>query len=1298
MFLSLYGQAAGGTSSSVLPADPGYGLVYEMEHIESRMGWYPSTEGFLKLLASLVVAVGCPSKLGERWRLRTGCSPYVEFVVNFVLPRALGTSKLSTLPILPFRVTGDQSRLVAHALSVVDAVLRRYKVPSTLGTRRGSSIADLLGLKSISKIIEFARDDELDFVSDYKNQSISQYVYPQLELSTSGYLGSSSLPTSANTSSTTAGSVPAIPSPKSPGFAILADILSSAGGTMFHVLARILAPEDGKNGGPISSGLESDRAALAYALFGETPPNFSSAKMGAKQQPVPTKSVESLLKPTLPSLDLSVIDATEFDDAVSWREQSIILALRILCATAARDEAFHSAVVSAKEPLKIVPLLRFQKRHLGPSSLQVFDVQLSTLPSLLYSSELATRMRSSFVDYIGYATADTERDIDIATTAIALFYYSYQAKPPHQSVRTLCGFGVESESIIARAMAKRLRASAKRPDSVPDSEVIGLILNWILTELRSGGKSWGSLVEGLLGLPGASSGQRQPTGKGFDQSVPNDCFDAILELLNDEEFVIGSATSYTASLCFEIIFRLYDLEREGDPSSLRAVQYTAEKLRRIDFWRTKVLTLLSDRRINGVSPFQAAILDPRRRDDNVIHSVGWLLKGASCELQLLAGLMGGGRTGQGSKGFSSPHPKKCEHLLSLFFASTDNTINNIIELLPLERNFSDPTAGVPSNEVLQTALVEFPGAREVFGGYVRVNGSKLLENTKKLGQVVEEEAILGWIDDWNTSIAWDCASSHLSNSLHIFLGSSLRSFESLQHYALWNESSGLSQLDPDRMAALNADGVIDILTHLLHRLLGEGFPGRHRGMDGLFIPSATRNLSSAVLLLSQHLADLAVSDATQFGSPNGADIASVCSLLARALAFSGEGGDSSAEAPIMYERTAVLGSALTLMLRSLAVVEPDFVSQQGEDIVHAAATLSNLSCFRVDGEDSVVPILARSILGSLIEICSSEEEAPVREKAFVFRIFAKPVLLELIGLVSSMDSDISTLLLSVALQRFGSDILLSAGILSALQSAAGKYLDEEEKVLKGPSFTYHAKSLDSPQFLSGHLRLLSAILISQFNVGGKTPDIFKPVLDTLSLYSRLMKRIILDFPHEENVLQLYMTCLVQAIPASQLPAFQSRRSDFAWLVSDGGFLRREVYMLCSHLWENPLPGDLLRSLPAALVVPKERMNSNVASLTVAEQPQRSWWDNLGQLLDKNEYQTDIMFPPPRGQGIFIPWGSNSAEKQWSDRMFEYSIVAIDILVLGLSLLKSSSCLDVIDGMSIARGLCNCTDAAWVSVH
>jgi hypothetical protein len=116
----VFQQAGSGASKAWLPADPKYGILFEMEHIESRFGCYPlSRRVLLQLLTSLISAAGCPSDLGKAselnklGRLRPGCTPFIEYAAYFVVPRALGSRSADDQ--LPFETCADSARLVARA-------------------------------------------------------------------------------------------------------------------------------------------------------------------------------------------------------------------------------------------------------------------------------------------------------------------------------------------------------------------------------------------------------------------------------------------------------------------------------------------------------------------------------------------------------------------------------------------------------------------------------------------------------------------------------------------------------------------------------------------------------------------------------------------------------------------------------------------------------------------------------------------------------------------------------------------------------------------------------------------------------------------------------------------------------------------------------------------------------------------------------------------------------------------------------------------------------------------------------
>lgn len=241
-----------------------------MEYIEAAIGMYPSTVGFLRLLRALVVTGGCPSTLGDNWRVRAGCSPYIEYVLHLVLPRIMGT--FSGLQPLPFRSLEDKNRLLSTALEVVEVCITRYVVPMPLAsatdediqrsfTREKATAEKVLGLATLVDrvVVPATISDSKSFIYDFR--PIDSSVLPKPSQQASG-----SVPNQRVLASP-------LPLPKSPGFLVLAEALNGNRGSFFDVLAAALC-----NAVASSDGADADRFALCYAFFGATPPTMASTK------------------------------------------------------------------------------------------------------------------------------------------------------------------------------------------------------------------------------------------------------------------------------------------------------------------------------------------------------------------------------------------------------------------------------------------------------------------------------------------------------------------------------------------------------------------------------------------------------------------------------------------------------------------------------------------------------------------------------------------------------------------------------------------------------------------------------------------------------------------------------------------------------------------------------------------------------------------------------------------------------------------------------------------------------------
>lgn len=225
------------TKGAWLPPERMYSILFELEQVESRTGQYPSTEGFLQLLTSLFIAAGSPGDLGRDSRPRPGCTPYIEYVTNFVLPRALHIRK--EIVSLPFRTPSDKCRLISRALEVVETVIVRYTVPPPPPTSPvpplvnekkslslvASEASHIFGLSSLVEKIVVApnENDHADFACDYRDMVVPKVAPTTQDPDATGQLLS---PTgSVRTQSQFSGGEPPVPRAKSPGFTVLTELL-----------------------------------------------------------------------------------------------------------------------------------------------------------------------------------------------------------------------------------------------------------------------------------------------------------------------------------------------------------------------------------------------------------------------------------------------------------------------------------------------------------------------------------------------------------------------------------------------------------------------------------------------------------------------------------------------------------------------------------------------------------------------------------------------------------------------------------------------------------------------------------------------------------------------------------------------------------------------------------------------------------------------------------------------------------------------------------------------------------------
>jgi hypothetical protein len=407
-----------------------------MEHIESALGVYSSTGGFLLLLKSLFTIGVCPPTLGANWRLRTGCTPYLEYVTNLVLPRVTGCFK--SLPPLPFRTAQDKLTVTALALEVVEAVLTRYCVLShsapgfkTVSERHRENLSTAqkqLGHAHLADAVvvePFSEDGKLQSTYNDYGMAVAQHGSKSPNAFDRTYMSAEtpgSLSASGGMDDTRMRGVPPV---KSPGLTILAGLLSSVDSTLFDSIVAVLTALSAADGD------STDRFALAYSLYVATPPSLSSAKEGSSTSTT-SYSHHTALEAIRPTSS-----APTSREAMEWKERSTLSALRLLCAVIAREEALGKAIAMPGR-LSLVPILRFhQKAHVA-SQLKVLDLQFLQLSQQIQAADIKSSIVSALTDCVAFRGIDDTRSVNISCAATVIVFYVERSLGSRKTFDLLC--------------------------------------------------------------------------------------------------------------------------------------------------------------------------------------------------------------------------------------------------------------------------------------------------------------------------------------------------------------------------------------------------------------------------------------------------------------------------------------------------------------------------------------------------------------------------------------------------------------------------------------------------------------------------------------------------------------------------------------------------------------------------------------------------------------------------------------------------------------------------------------------
>ena len=457
-----------------------------MEYLEASSGVFPSTIGFLRLLSSLAKNGGFPPNLGENWRSRTGCSPYIEYAMCLVLPRATGT--FGGGPALSFRSSAEKNRLCVAALELINVAVGQYVVPVSVTSDRTKDIVDSVAAatKQTSNVLgpmplaEWANKDDFgSFVND---------LFP----------GSSPVGRAMIVSAERNPAVPqsALPPSKSAGFTVLTAALRTDGNLVFTTLAALLS----EKGGQLIS--DPEELALSMSLFRDLQPSFETSKSAKPREHSRfSKLLVTLWNREDPSLPNSVVG---FEGVVAN-------ALKFLCIIASKEDAFASAIESARLD-KMVPILHFNKRHSSPD---VWNLHFSRTRDKFESSGL--------VAALPFFLSRHWENVTVPFCASALLFLLKDSSEISRHKET-----------ISQACALMLSLlSAESPSSAEFADLFSFFLGTLLKELKN----------------------ERPTPL-LDSLVSQPILSSLTDASCSKEFLLSQKSARVAALCFESIFMM----------------------------------------------------------------------------------------------------------------------------------------------------------------------------------------------------------------------------------------------------------------------------------------------------------------------------------------------------------------------------------------------------------------------------------------------------------------------------------------------------------------------------------------------------------------------------------------------------------------------------------------------------------------------------------------------------------------------------------------------------------------------
>ena len=304
--------------------------------------------------------------------------------------------------------------------------------------------------------------------------------------------------------------------------------------------------------------------------------------------------------------------------------------------------------------------------------------------------------------------------------------------PQSEATRSLCGSDDVNGNRLAEAFGKGICLHGDGGASDLQDSILGLILSNIKSNLHV------SLT--MLGLIG---------------STRHNCLTVIFELIADSGFVLDPRTSTSATKCFEVVYRVCEL-RSTTALTSKQLRLIGNLCRGGSFWRAQAVRYLGMRGPSTQSIFHEVSnsyrfgrgddMDVSRRDNDVLHSISWLLKGLANELHYL---------------MLSRKSNQLQSLLDCLLASQPLLLMTLMDI-PLGQAKNDFIekrlhVGAPSSDILRDSSRPMPGPVEVCAGYEVIDVERLLSMLQRSSDQSSASVVREWATTWNGFVERVCA-------------------------------------------------------------------------------------------------------------------------------------------------------------------------------------------------------------------------------------------------------------------------------------------------------------------------------------------------------------------------------------------------------------------------------------------------------------------------------------------------------------------------------------------------------------